>query len=1302
MSRIPGVKDALTLLGSLKDAIAGFTAREARLKREYSDRHYNAKKAFDEGIEDCENRLANGINAATKLIKEKKERNEARYEERKFQILKAYNASKQHLLQRVEGRKGTTIGGLQPKILQSKKDRAAAQAQVDAELDHFKGALGVDGSNYMAIRARAKKAFIGYRAFSSRLKRAAKGDKSEVDSDMEEHDLLEEFRKIVEQADDEARNFQTHTIPKIFRVIPLALIIMLSLIGGFGIVHAMGYSSTAYAVGGGTALGIILLTTLVHHLGGKAAGADARKLIATLARGRTLYDACLRRSEARHMEAHKKIEREYAEKKERLEIQWEAATENASESQESGQERIEKQKIRAEETNERIYRKNIKRLEPEPEATIERLRHEATDLENELNETFEKATAQIEEDNRAGWEQLVADWNAESGPMFESLQSMIAVTGERFPEWTTEYRENWSPPEESAHAAKFAELAVDVETLAGGLPDDERLAMHGPKELVVPLSLAFPDQGSILFETEDSGQETAIHALNNIILRLLSSSPPGKLAFTIIDPVGLGENFAGVMHLSDYEETLINSKIWTQTQQIEQRLADLNEQIEKIIQMYLRNEYETITEYNLAAGNIAEKYQFLVIADFPVNFSDMAAKRLMSIATSGARCGIYTLIHWDKRHTLPQDFVPDDLRASGTTIKCKGEKFTLVGGFPEATQLVFDDPPDAEFAIDFIHKIGKTSIDSNRVEVPFSHVAPPDDEMWTEETTKELQVPIGRTGATKLQYLAIGKGTKQHALVAGKTGSGKSTLFHVIITNLSLHCSPEQVEFYLIDFKKGVEFKCYASRKLPHAKVVAIESDREFGLSVLQRVDDELKRRGDLFRKLGVQDVAGYKNAGGTEPIPRSLLMIDEFQEFFVEDDRISQNASVLLDRIVRQGRAFGIHVILGSQTLGGAYTIARTTLGQMVIRIALQCNEADAYLIMDDTNPAPRLLTRPGEGIYNDSAGALEGNSPFQAVWLPEDVRDSYLDKVVDLAAKSGGGYSVPIVFEGNAPADIRENMLLAKRLEAPSMKLGSAFHAWLGAPNSIKGPTEAIFQRQGGNNLLIVGQRDEAALAITAVSIISLAAQHAQDGAKFYLFDSAAPGSQEQEYLERVMEAIPHEITPVKNHNLAEVMDAVAAEVSQRSSDEHAAEAPSIYLFMVGLQKYKKLRYEEDFGFSMDDEEKTADPGTQFNNILTEGASVGVHTIATIDTYNNVNRMINRKALSEFELRILFQMSANDSAALIDTPKAGNLGLHRALFYNEHEGYLETFRPYALPGIEWIDEAAEKLEALHAQPSR
>ena len=82
-------------------------------------------------------------------------------------------------------------------------------------------------------------------------------------------------------------------------------------------------------------------------------------------------------------------------------------------------------------------------------------------------------------------------------------------------------------------------------------------------------------------------------------------------------------------------------------------------------------------------------------------------------------------------------------------------------------------------------------------------------------------------------------------------------------------------------------------------------------------------------------------------------------------------------------------------------------------------------------------------------------------------------------------------------------------------------------------------------------------------------------------------------------------------------------------------------------------------------------------------------------MDSFNNVNRTMSRKALSEFEMRVVFQMSANDSASLIDSPKASTLGLHRALLYNEQAGTLETFRPYAAPDAEWLEHAAAKLAA-------
>src|SRR6185503_12438489 len=259
--------------------------------------------------------------------------------------------------------------------------------------------------------------------------------------------------------------------------------------------------------------------------------------------------------------------------------------------------------------------------------------------------------------------------------------------------------------------------------------------------------------------------------------RLLTSAPPGRLAFTIFDPVGLGQNFAGIMHLADFEERIINSRIWTQQTQFEQRLADLNEHIEKVTQMYLRNEYETLAEYNAQAGRLAEKYHFLVIADFPANFSEVAVKRLQSIAASGPRCGVHLLIHWDQRKAAPAEFAPDDLRKNAIRIVPKGEGFAIASGpvespeTPSSTRRVSEDasqragsetgappsglaswegvtlhldsPPDPELATQLLHQIGKDSTDAYRVEMPFVEVAPKEEEMWSLDTTSELRVPVG-------------------------------------------------------------------------------------------------------------------------------------------------------------------------------------------------------------------------------------------------------------------------------------------------------------------------------------------------------------------------------------------------------------------------------------------------------------------------------------------------------------------------------------------------------------------------------
>ena len=989
------------------------------------------------------------------------------------------------------------------------------------------------------------------------------------------------------------------------------------------------------------------------------------------------YETCLEELNAASTTAAAQIQAEFEIVDVQVTADWNRAEEVGEKYREAMLKRLATQIPGCLARNERLLARNLQRFEMQKAAALAEVRGPTAQLRQQLTARHAAELNAMHNAAEQRWSRLSAEWNQKMPPLLAAVDEINRDPVAKFEDWSTHYQpQALFPP-----ACRFGQLNLDFSAPAAFFVKETPLTLAGHERISLPLTLSFPLEGSLLIETDDDGGKWVAEVMNGVIFKLFSKAPAGKVHFTIIDAVGLGQNFAGLMHLADYEPALINRRIWTQRDHIEERLAELNEHVEKVIQMYLRNEYATITEYNEQAGSVAEKYHFLVIAGLPAAFSESAMARLKSIVMSGARCGVFVLIHWDRRQPLPEGLGADDLRKSCVHI-VREKGVVSIGG---VTNLALDTAPPDAIAADLAHQIGQASIDSNRVQVPFSVVTPK--EMWSESTTNELRIAIGRTGATKLQYLAIGKGTKQHALLAGKTGSGKSTLLHIIITNLALTCSPDEVEFYLIDFKKGVEFKCYADAKLPHAKVIAIESDREFALSVLQRIDEELKRRGEMYRKIGAQDVAGYKRAGGTEPMPRSMLIIDEFQEFFVEDDAVAQGAALLLDRIVRQGRAFGIHVFLGSQTLGGAYTLARTTLGQMVIRIALQCNEADAALIMDDANTAPRLLSRPGEGIYNDAAGAVEGNSPFQVVWLTDEERDANLVKVTQLSQQRGFAAKRPIVFEGNMPADVRDNTLLAVALANPPLKAPPDPKCWLGMPNAIKGPTEALFPRQSGRHLLLVGQNDEAIAAIMGLGMLALAAQHPRERApQFYLVHSALAGTPDCDFLEGIATG---RAKISQGHEAPEFIAEIHAEMKRRS-DEGSAGDPPIFLLVHGLQKFRKLRHEEDFSFGGDD---TPKPGNQINEIIAEGPSLGIHLITSLDTLNNVNRCLSRKAVSELGMRVLFQMSANDSASLIDSPKASMLGLHRALFYSEHESRLETFRPFALPDAEWLAEAVKAL---------
>jgi len=940
----------------------------------------------------------------------------------------------------------------------------------------------------------------------------------------------------------------------------------------------------------------------------------------------------------------------------------------------------------------------------------------------ENDRRFEQRVAEAQSTHENAWTALAENWRNGFEEVAGELAAMRSICEQWFPDWSATSWNDWTRPADPPTAFQFGRCRLPLSAVKNGMPEDQRLIPE-QTHLELPALMTLDEQPRMVISASGEGRAAAVEMLQATMLRLLTAMPAGKLRFTIIDPSALGENFATFMHLADYDEQLVGQRIWTDSRQIDERLSRLSDHMEKVLQKYLRNEFETIHDYNRQAGEVSEPYHVLVVANFPAGLSDASIQKLMTIATTGPRCGVYTLMSIDDQLKLPNEFNLEPLLSDAVHLKWVKDR--LVWQYPlyEKLNLELDRLPPRKQLNELLRLTAQESREASRIEVPFAVVAPSEEKLWSGSTAHELVVPVGRAGAKELQSIRLGRGTSQHMLIAGKTGSGKSTLLHALITNAALHFSPQELEFYLIDFKKGVEFKAYATGQLPHARVIAIESEREFGVSVLQRLDEELRRRGERFRELGVQDLAGYRkkrletrgqrleeetsefrnpNSAFEDPMPRILLVIDEFQEMFVADDKLSQDAALLLDRLVRQGRAFGIHVLLGSQTLAGAYSLARSTLGQMAVRIALECSDADAHLILSDENTAARLLSRPGEAIYNDQNGLVEGNSSFQIAWLPDPQRQQYLETIRQLQEESGTTVEPPIVFEGNRPANPLDNGGLVTAIENVAESKTADPVIWLGSAVRIEPPTQISLRRQSGNHLLIVGQDETSAIGILSTAVLALAAQHESNPPTITVLDGTRPESAEQGVWPAVVAAIPGVASRCGPSEASSAVASLAEEVARRS--ESRSESPDQpfaphYLIVHNLAQFRDLRQqEEDFGFSSSlgsqgTNGKTVSIDKQFRNLLREGPAVGVHVLLWCDSYNSLTRFVDRLTMREFDYRVALQMSSVDSTSLIDSPAASHLGEHRAIFYRDDLGTQVKFRPYGRPAEPWLAWASEQL---------
>jgi len=881
-----------------------------------------------------------------------------------------------------------------------------------------------------------------------------------------------------------------------------------------------------------------------------------------------------------------------------------------------------------------------------------------------------------------------------STPSLELLRATREQADDTCPAWEDSVWRTRSHPISVPRVVPIGRAVLDLSARLERLDDEAKHDAPIPARLAEPLVVSLPGPLSLHVQHDAAGRAESLAMIRSLMLRILGSFPAGKVRFTMADPIGLGQSFAGFMRLADQEPSPVGLKIWSDPAQIERQLADLTEHMQTVIQKYLRSDFATIEEYNVAAGEIAEPYRFIIIADMHAALSDTGAARLASIIDSGPRCGVYAILASEIGKRIPAGLPLATLKSKVLNLHVKDGVTAIDDTRFDECVLTLDAPPDDALAREILDRVADAGKNAGRVEVAFDRLVPSDAEMWSRSCDTELAIPLGRSGAQKIQHLRLGSGTRQHALIAGRTGSGKSTLLHVMISAAALWHSPDELEFYLIDFKKGVEFKAYCDGAMPHVRAVAIESDREFGLSVLRRLDEELTQRGDLFRKLRAQDLAAARRAEPTARLPRVLLLIDEFQEFFVVDDNVASESALLLDRLVRQGRAFGVHVVLGSQTLAGAYSLARSTLGQMGVRIALQCSEADAHLILDDDNDGARLLTRPGEAIYNDAGGLSEGNSPFQTAWLSDSVRDGQLrrmgKKLTPEALGKSATLPLPVVFEGNAPARLDVSMSALVSATSKSSADAAVPRAIIGDAVSIAPPVFAVLRKRSGGNVLMVGAMAETALGIAGAMCVSLVRT---PDMQITLVD---PTLEDDPLVGRLPRSLSTCGVPASALRVARAGDAVEI-VRELAVDVESRQGGNVgtprVLMLAGLHRLRELRKSEDFGFSLDDDKGSA--YALLERVMRDGPGVGIWTIAWCDSLTTLERVMARPAIREFGLRVLMQMNASDSAGLMDSSAASQLGPNRVMLVDSDAGTAVKARPIELADVPTSARVAALLRA-------
>ena len=890
--------------------------------------------------------------------------------------------------------------------------------------------------------------------------------------------------------------------------------------------------------------------------------------------------------------------------------------------------------------------------------------------------------------------------------------------------------ENFKCKMENPSNVRIAALTYDLSALNLGKQAKSLLEVNYPSlyrhgKLNIPYGITFEDGFNCLFEFDAANREMFANRASALAMRLFMTIPPNKVNFTFIDPIRLGESFALFTRLVDVDDRtskVINGKIWTSTADIDDRLRVLTDHIANVTQRCLQGKYENLQKYNNDAGQNAEPYQILMIMDFPGNFREDSLRMLEQIISTGPKCGVYTVILKNEEQVAKID---DKLKPHINNIEARTEKFIVEGnrivcgndGFNGTKFPLVINPLLSRDELEVVVPILKEGIkNAEKIVINFcerKEMLPAGSEWFKGNSREKLVIPLGIHGVNEVQNLVFGDNA-YHALIIGQTGSGKSSLLHTIIMSSLIRYPADELSIFLVDFKRGVEFKIYANHQLEAFRAVAIESEREFGESVLSFLDKEQSRRAELFRRENVDNIQAYRakkdKNGKNFLLPRILLIIDEFHVLFSRDgDATGRSASSHLEQIIKQGRAFGIHVVLASQTMANVGGIHQSLWGQVGIRIALKCPPADAKLILAEDNDGVDLLAsnEPGLAVYNSDCGNKIANTVFRIAYIEQNVQEGLLKDISGVAPKPEINFPETRVMVSN----IEDNLYhpYQKFIGGGKPDEFKEKTILIGEPLQLSGRLRSVFKTKEFSNLLVIGKDTQKARAMFTFSSLSLAIHGLTrndwknpSSPSVHIMDFAPPEEEDdRDALQALKKMIPNHVKYEEFDDSIEFLKELHRNLPTRGKDSE-----SQYLLLFGLQRARSLRQSSDpyqgqkrAVSGIDDDtgleinlKPSVSPYQMFLNIINEGPQKNIHTILWIDNFKTFQAHYSG-LLQSFDLRVGFTMPNDDSVLFMEEPDGSQISENNAVFsYNGNQ----KFRSYQTPDSSWLKEICARINSF------